>query len=214
MCSSAPNSNLKASTMAAATTLNLPKLSHDALKHKIESVEAYQMQHFQKMELERRMILASLIDPTTKTDKVGIGAGMIIVSGTEGQYTYDFDIPETASDICYLEITYASGDVRKLVLTLNGRPLGGDFCEETTGGFSADNYKSIRYGPFNLNIGKNILHCTTNRYWFPHVHEVKVLDAVVVDQEAALNGRATTRSLQPTPERTWIAPPSQPLRKE
>jgi hypothetical protein len=148
-------------------------------------------------------IMVALRQPKNMSDKVHVGDTMIVVNGTAGYYEFEF-VNEVWAEQVYLDVTYASGDSRPVTLSLNdGDASEEGCCAESTGGFATDNFVDVRCGPFPIHSEVNTIKVETKDGYFPHIGEVRVVNADTGSEEV------TKRSIG-----TWIVPPSAPLRDD
>ena len=127
---------------------------------------------------------------------------MITVEGERGYYEFEF-VNEVWAEEVYLDVTYASGDSRPVILHVNGETSGEKCCREETGGYEEESLISIRCGPFPIKSEVNMVKVTTTGGFFPHISEIRVVNAITASDEV-------TKPLHGT----WIVPPSRPIRPE
>mmetsp|Transcript_12267 Transcript_12267/g.20323 ORF Transcript_12267/g.20323 Transcript_12267/m.20323 type:complete len:610 (-) Transcript_12267:100-1929(-) len=146
--------------------------------------------------------MAALRQPKNMSDNVRVSDAMIIVEGGRGYYEFEI-INEVWAKEVYLDVTYASGDTRPVTLTFNGDAVEECCCAAETGGYGVENFVNTRCGPFPIQSEVNMIKVTATKGFFPHISEIRVVDANTESKEV------TKRS-----HGTWIVPPSSPLRPE
>jgi hypothetical protein len=176
--------------LSSSPCIKIP--SHPAVKAKLEAIP------FRKGSLQQSPPpLAILRTPEEKSSNVQVNPGMIMVGGSSGWYTFAFDNPPIQQ--VYLDVTFASGDSRPVTLTIDGKHSHPGCCADTTGGFNHEHFVHRRYGPVILQPSvRNKILVTTNNGCFPHIGEIRVVDASNAGAQVT-----------PLATKTWIVPPSQ-----
>lgn len=115
--------------------------------------------------------------PTGKSDNVEVEDTMIIVEGDEGGF-FEFEfINEVFAQQVFLDIVYASGDSRPVMLSVNGETVEEECCADETGGYGEEEFSTVRCGPFAIQPEVNTIKVALEEGYFPHIGEIRVVNA-------------------------------------
>ena len=112
-----------------------------------------------------------------KSDNVNAD-DLIIVNGSQGYYEMDFSVPDGVPGGAVslsLQFSYATGDPRPVLVSLNGGAQS-TACHSATGGWDTSALTQETVGPL-IGLGggaTNVLRIETNNLFFPHVHRISV----------------------------------------
>ena len=103
-------------------------------------------------------------------DGFGKGIGVLVNAGQYPNETeYEVNIPEAAP--YQLDLRYASGDPRPILIYVNGVVVSSKAAGQVTGGFYPDKQRWFAEGVFPLREGKNTIRFERGSY-FPHIDKL------------------------------------------
>jgi hypothetical protein len=105
-------------------------------------------------------------------DKTGFGKGIgvLVNAGEYPNYT-EYEITPPQAGVYQIDLRYASGDPRPILLYVNGVLVNSNAAGQVSGGFNPDSQRWFSEGIFHLKAGKNTIRLQRESY-FPHIDKI------------------------------------------
>ena len=105
-------------------------------------------------------------------DRQGYGKdiGVLVNAGQYPNFT-EYEVTVPAAGAYQLDLRYASGDARPVLVLVNGTLLASNAAGRVTGGFFPDRQQWHAEGVFRLQAGKNVVRLERASY-FPHIDKL------------------------------------------